>query len=127
MVQADQWVAERCGGEWSTTNNRMELIALIRALEYYRDELAPDPLTIYADSNLCVQTYNQWMQAWEAKGWRRKTGPVENLDLVQQLAALKRECPQVKVNWIKAHAGFKWNEYADQLVQRGRADLQNQG
>jgi ribonuclease HI len=114
---------EAFGGEHQTTNNRMELTAILRALEYCRDKPLLEPVTLYADSDLCVQTYNSWMASWEARGWKRKTGPVENLDLVQQLAALKKQCPLVKVQWIKAHAGFRWNEYADRLVQQGRNSL----
>ncbi|MFQ3612342.1 MAG: RNase H family protein, partial [Cyanobacteriota bacterium] len=76
--------------------------------------------TIYSDSNLCVQTYNSWMSQWAAQGWRRRTGPVENLDLVQQLHQLQQQCPHIHVSWIQAHKGMRWNEYADELVARGR-------
>ncbi len=125
VVEQDEVVHEAWGGKTDTTNNRMELTALIEALEYCRQsELGS--VTLYADSNLCVQTYNAWMAGWEARGWKRKKGPVENLDLVKQLAILKPQCPNVKVEWIKAHAGLRWNEYADRLVHRGRQALMTQ-
>ncbi len=106
-------VAEANGTEPATTNNRMELRALLAALE-----LVPmgTPATIYTDSNLAVKTLTEWAPGWEAKEWRRKTGPVENLDLVRPLYEALRERPELTVRWIKAHAGNRWNEYADSLA-----------
>ncbi|MGF1576663.1 MAG: ribonuclease H [Cyanophyceae cyanobacterium] len=123
VVKADELVAEQWGGEPVSTNNRMELTALIRALKYYGEHLDPDPVEILSDSQLSVRIYNEWMAGWEARGWKRSQGPVENLDLVKQLAVLKQLCPQVQITWVKAHAGLKWNEYADQLVWKGRREL----
>ena len=121
VVVGDEPVFESCDGELQTTNNRMELTAIIRALEYCRDRASEwAAATIYSDSNLSVQTYNSWMAGWEKLGWRRKRGPVENLDLVKQLAQLKNDCPEVALQWIKGHAGGKWNEYADRLTHLGR-------
>lgn len=121
VVVGDEAIAEACGREQATTNNRMELLAMIRALEFCRDRSRDwDAATLSSDSNLCVQTYNSWMSGWQKRGWKRKTGPVENLDLVKQLAALKQDCPKIAVAWVKAHAGLKWNEYADRLTHQGR-------
>ncbi len=130
VVQDNQILDEFYGGDPASTNNRMELTGLIRALQYCRDTVrisGPQALgnpvgTIYSDSNLCVQTYNSWMSQWAAQGWRRRTGPVENLDLVQELYQLQQQCPQVQVSWIQAHKGMRWNEYADELVARGRLE-----
>jgi ribonuclease HI len=122
-VKGDQKVAEQWGGERASTNNRMELTALIQALAYYHEHWDPDPVVIYSDSQLSVRTYNEWMAGWEARGWKRRQGQVENLDLVKQLAALKQDCPHARLVWVKAHAGLTWNEYADQLVWRGRQEL----
>ncbi|MFT0786985.1 ribonuclease H family protein [Synechococcus sp. H55.10] len=121
VVEDDQIVEEFWGGDPASTNNRMELTGLIRALQYCRDTQDNRMDTIYSDSHLCVQTYNDWMERWAAQGWRRRTGPVENLDLVQELYQLKRQCPQVRVAWIPAHRGLRWNEYVDGLVARARS------
>ena len=95
-----------------TTNNRMELTGLIEALK----SLPTDAnLTVYTDSNLCVQTINLWASGWAKNGWKRKTGPIANLELVQELYALSLQRPKVKLEWIKAHNGWLWNEYADSL------------
>ena len=75
-------------------------------------------ITLYSDSNLCVQTVNEWAAGWEGRGWRRKTGPIANLELVQELCALAQRHPRVTVRWIKAHDGSRWNEYADVLAAR---------
>jgi ribonuclease HI len=95
-----------------TTNNRMELTALIEA---YKSLPQNASIMVYSDSNLCVQTVNQWAASWEKKGWRRKTGPISNLELVQELYALQKQRPGVRLEWIKAHNGWLWNEYADAL------------
>ena len=91
----------------------MELRALIEA---YKALARDADLTVYSDSQLCVNTINQWAAGWERRGWKRKTGPIKNLDLVKQLYALAGDRPGVRLEWIRAHDGFKWNEYADALA-----------
>jgi ribonuclease HI len=114
-VENDAIRAQASGHEPATTNNRMELSALIAA---YR-ALPPDAeITVYSDSQLCVSTVNEWARGWEARGWKRKTGPIANLALVQELWALAKAHPRVTLRWIKAHDGSRWNEYADALAER---------
>jgi ribonuclease HI len=112
-VENDRIRAERHGGEAETTNNRMELRALIEA---YRELPTAARATIYSDSQLCVKTINEWAEGWEARGWRRKSGPIQNLELVKKLYALAGAHPGVELQWIRAHAGSRWNEYADALA-----------
>jgi ribonuclease HI len=117
-VEDDRVVEERCGDATDTTNNRMELTAMIEGLRM----LAPDAeTTLYSDSNLCVQTVNEWAAGWEKRGWKRKTGPIANLELVKELYALKKQRPKVTIRWIKAHDGSRWNEYADALAAQEAA------
>ena len=104
---------ELSGGDPQTTNNRMELTALSEGIKLIEPNQS---ITIYTDSELCVNTINKWAAAWEKRGWKRKSGPVENLDLVRPLFELFRQRPQVKLEWIKAHNGWLWNEYADALA-----------
>lgn len=112
-------IEEAYGYGGDTTNNRMELLALIRAVD-----LVPEgtPETVYSDSKLAVQTITEWAVGWEKRGWKRKSGPVENLDLVKEAYAAYRKRPELDVVWIKAHVGFRWNEYADELANRGRVE-----
>jgi ribonuclease HI len=105
-------VAQDHGAEAHTTNNRMELTALIRGAA-----LVPEgaPTRVHTDSRLAVDTITTWAAGWEARGWKRKTGPVENLDLVREAYELYSSRPELELVWIKAHAGNRWNEYADSL------------
>ena len=112
-VENDEVIEEHFGQVADTTNNRMELQALIEA---YKTLPADAGTTIYSDSQLCVNTINQWAAGWERRGWKRKTGPIKNLELVQELYALAGAHPDVKLEWIRAHDGAKWNEYADALA-----------
>jgi ribonuclease HI len=112
-VVAGTVIDQAYGSAEHTTNNRMELEAIHHGIE-----LVPrgTPATVYSDSNLAVRTVVEWAAGWEQRGWKRKTGPVENLDLVRPLYEALRERPEIDVRWIKAHAGNRWNEYADSLA-----------
>lgn len=114
-VRGGEVLAEVSGADPDTTNNRMELTALLHALE-----LVPlgTPEVLYSDSQLAVRTVNEWAPSWEARGWRRSRGPVENLDLVRPLFEAIRARPELEVRWIRAHVGHRWNEYADRLAAR---------
>jgi len=116
-VSKGEIIHEACGGDRDTTNNRMEMTALIRALEYLPRDAE---LTVHSDSDLCVKTLTEWAKGWKAKGWVRKGGaPIANLDLVIHAYEVFREHPGVTVQWIKAHDGSRWNEYADALATKG--------
>ena len=114
-VEDDAIRAEKSGRDPDTTNNRMELSALIAAYELLPADAA---VTVYSDSQLCVKTVNEWAEGWERRGWRRKSGPIANLELVKRLYALANRHPRVKLEWIRAHDGSRWNEYADALAER---------
>ncbi|MEN8233423.1 MAG: ribonuclease H [Actinomycetota bacterium] len=110
-------IEEAFGHDPDTTNNRMELTALIEGARLVPDDT---PVTVYSDSNLAVRTINEWAAGWEKRGWKRKTGPVENLDLVRRSFTIYRKRPELELQWIKAHVGHTWNEYADRLANRWR-------
>jgi ribonuclease HI len=112
-VEDGRIVAQDSGRHPATTNNRMELTALIAA---YRALPTDAKIDVYSDSQLCVKTVNEWAAGWERRGWRRKTGPIANLEMVKELFALARAHPGVRLRWIKAHDGTRWNEYADALA-----------
>jgi ribonuclease HI len=95
----------------------MELTALVEALDVIPEGIG---ITVYSDSNLAVRTINEWAAGWEKRGWKRKAGSVENLDLVKKAYLGYRRRPELELEWIKAHVGFRWNEYADQLASRWR-------
>ncbi len=112
-VENDGVRAEKHGKEARTTNNRMELMALIEA---YRLLPAKAEVSVYTDSRLCVDTITKWAPGWERKGWKRKGSPLKNLDLVKELLSLYRAHPGCPLSWVAAHSGYRWNEYADSLA-----------
>jgi ribonuclease HI len=112
-VENDVIRAEGSGRDPATTNNRMELTALIQA---FRALPVDAEAVVFSDSELCVKTVNEWAAGWEARVWRRKTGPIKNLELVQELYGLARAHPNVSLRWIRAHDGSRWNEYVDALA-----------
>jgi ribonuclease HI len=105
-------ISQDHGYDPDTTNNRMELTALIKAFSHLPDDA---DIEIHSDSQLCVKTVNEWAPQWEKRGWKRSTGPIANLELVKELYALHKAKPNVRLQWIKAHNGWLWNEYADSL------------
>ena len=104
------------GGETATTNNRMELMAAIEALEALRE---PCDIDLHTDSNYVRQGITEWLPQWRRRSWKtadRKV--VKNQDLWQRLdAAAARH--RVRWHWVKGHSGDEGNELADQLANRG--------
>ncbi len=120
LVVDDQIVAEDHGSEAHTTNNRMELTALIAGLK-----MVPPgtEVTLYTDSQLIVNIITKWAEGWKAAGWRKKSpGPIANLELVREAYELAGQKPEVTIRWIRAHSGDRWNEYADSLATAYRRD-----
>lgn len=107
---------EMKGGERKTTNNRMEMMAAIRALEALK---RPAHVRLHTDSTYLRDGITKWIHGWKAKGWKTASKqPVKNVDLWQRLeAALERH--QVDWIWVKAHAGHPENERADELARAG--------
>jgi ribonuclease HI len=106
---------EKSGGERNTTNNRMEMMAAIRALESLKRGM---PVDLYTDSTYLRDGITKWLPAWKANGWRTAAKkPVKNQDLWQRLeAALAGH--DVRWHWVKGHAGHPENERADELARR---------
>jgi len=99
------------GGEINTTNNRMELMALIMALEYFD---TPQQIIFFSDSKYVVKGFNTWMHNWEKAGKQKK-----NMDLWEELLLLKSFHKKVTGNWVRGHSGNTYNELADELAVWG--------
>ena len=111
---------ELWGGEANTTNNRMELMAAIMALEALK---RPCKVELHTDSKYVMQGITEWMRGWKARGWlTADKKPVKNAELWQRLDAARLR-HDVKWRWVKGHAGHELNERADQLANRGVAEL----
>lgn len=111
-VKDGEIISQANGKSDDTTNNRMELTGLIEGMKLLSAE---DEVEMYTDSELCVNTFTKWADSWAKNGWKRKTGPIANIDLVKEAYALYKARPKLKLKWIKAHNGWLWNEYADSL------------
>lgn len=121
LVVDGQVVAQDYGHEPHTTNNKMELKAMIAGLRMIPPET---PTDVYTDSQLVVNILTKWAEGWRAKGWQKKsTGPIANLELVKEAYELVKAKPNANIRWIKAHSGYRWNEYADALATAYRRDV----
>jgi len=109
------------GGEPETTNNRMELTAVIKALECIKGNKWP--LEITSDSKYVLQGITEWIEGWKRKGWRNASKkPVMNVDLWQRLDELVQPF-EITWHWVKGHSGHPENEMADQLANQGIDEL----
>jgi len=109
---------ELYGGERLTTNNRMELMAVIQALQALK---RPCAVTLHVDSQYVLKGMTEWLAGWKAKGWRTSTKqPVKNQELWQALDALVNGAGhEIKWRWVRGHDGDPGNERADLLANRG--------
>lgn len=103
------------GGEPHTTNIRMEGLALIAALT----DAAGEACDIYTDSEFWINVITKWSPAWEKNGWKKKSGDIKNLDIVQKAAALYKES-QATLIWVRGHNDDPGNEMADLWANKAR-------
>ncbi len=116
LVTRDGRETELFGGEWQTTNNRMELTAVIRALEALD---SPCDIALYVDSQYVKNGMETWIEGWKTNGWRTSDRkPVKNAELWRELD-LQVARHRVRWHWVKAHAGTPGNHRADALANRG--------
>lgn len=105
---------EISGGETDTTNNRMEMMAVIRGLEALKEE--NKKVTLYTDSKYVKQGVEEWLEGWKAKNWKTASKkPVKNQDLWEQIDSLISRF-DVEFIWVKGHSGHEFNERVDKLA-----------
>ncbi|AJC19323.1 ribonuclease HI [Pandoraea pulmonicola] len=120
LLVAGKHRKEMFGGEANTTNNRMELLAVIRALEALNK---PCHVVLHTDSQYVQKGISEWIHGWKARGWKTAAKePVKNADLWQMLDAVT-QMHEVEWRWVKGHAGHEGNEAADRLANRGVESL----
>ena len=116
LLRLDGRDKELCGGEPDTTNNRMELTAVIRALEALKQSCEID---LYTDSQYVQKGISEWIVSWKRRGWKTvDKKPVKNVDLWLELDRLAGG-HRIRWHWVRGHAGHPENERADQLANRG--------
>ena len=103
------------GKDNNTTNIRMEGNALVAAMKYAES----DTCEIHTDSEFWINVLTKWARGWAANGWKKKTGEIKNLDLVQELYGLYDE-DRMKLIWEKGHSGVTYNELADEWANKAR-------
>lgn len=117
-VRRDYWTSER-----DTTNNRMALVSAIDLLGALR---TPSRVVFTSDSRYLIDGITEWVHGWAARGWRRKGGEIENLEL---WTSLVETAPRHEIQWVwvKGHAGHPQNEYANFLATRAAAEQTESG
>lgn len=105
------------GGEFDTTNIRMEGMALIAAMKDADGAL----VTIYTDSEFWINVITKWAPGWAAKGWKKPGGEIKNLDLVQEAYALHQKS-NAKLVWVRGHNANEGNELADEWANKARQE-----
>ena len=116
VMISGEHVKEICGGEPDTTNNRMELMAAIQALEALKK---PCKVELHTDSTYVMKGISEWIFGWKKRGWKTADGkPVKNDDLWRRLDTARAR-QDVSWNWVKGHAGHELNERADALARKG--------
>jgi ribonuclease HI len=118
LLKAAGTEKELFGGELVTTNNRMELMAVIKALEALK---RPCEVTLFLDSQYVLKGITEWLPGWKAKGWRTASKqPVKNVELWKELDALVGQGGHtIDWRWVRGHNGDPGNERADALANRG--------
>ena len=120
MLEFDGTERELFGGEPHTTNNRMELTAVIEALAALK---RPSHVKLYTDSQYVQKGITEWLRGWKARGWKTAAKePVKNVDLWMKLDEIA-SAHQVEWHWVRGHSGHDGNERADALANRGVKSL----
>lgn len=110
-------IASSSGGDKLTTNNKMELTAVIEALKFAISN-GISSLEICTDSQYVKNGITEWIANWKKKNWKTSSGdPVKNRQYWEELDQLCR-CVEIRWVWVKGHAGLEWNEYCDDLTQK---------
>jgi ribonuclease HI len=118
---------QKWGAEAGTTNNRMELSAVINAFESVEQhaQWAALSCTVYTDSQYVQKGISEWIHSWKRNGWRTASkAEVKNKDLWQRLDALASR-RSIEWRWVKGHAGNRWNEVCDAMTQEAIASLRS--
>jgi ribonuclease HI len=119
--QGDQILAQNKGAQKDTTNNKMELTAVIEALRELKRKDAPRNAVVYTDSQYVQKGISEWIKTWKRNSWRTSDKkPVKNQELWVELDSLACEF-SISWEWVKGHAGNEYNEMCDQMTQEAIA------
>ena len=116
--QGEDFAPVALGKEAQSTNIRMEGLAMIAAIKYAGSE----PLEIHSDSEFWINVLTKWAPTWQARGWTKSKGEIQNLDIVKELYELYTT-HDVSLIWVRGHAGTKFNELADEWANKARKGI----
>lgn len=119
VTRCDYWISEP-----STTNNRMALRSVIEAFREISRRGNSYRVLFTSDSRYIVDGMTSWVEGWMARGWKRKTGPIENLELWKEAVSAVTQ-HEVQWRWVRGHVGHPQNEYANFLATRAAAEQSN--
>lgn len=122
ILKLGEYIKVFHGGRKHTTNNKMELLAILIALKSLKDSAVPYNITLYTDSNYCVQIFNDYIKTWEVNGWKKKGG-IKNLDIIKEIYELTKKF-KVRILKIKGHDGEKYNEFCDHIAVLNRTTIE---
>ena len=118
LIQIDQKNIELSGAVSPTTNNRMEMLAVIKALQWRSEHCPKAKTTIVSDSQYVIRGITEWIQGWIRNGWKTSgKKPVENQDLWQEMWALVQSDSLIQWQWVRGHNQHPENEHADRLAR----------
>jgi len=122
LDESDNIVLKGSGNEIDTTNNRMELLAILTALRrVYKMDIDGEYI-IYSDSNYSVESIETYAKTWQENGWRKRRGEIANLDLIKPLFEAKKYV-KYKLKWVKGHDGNEYNEMVDNMAVKKAKDF----
>jgi len=119
MVEKNEFFLEAVGIEYNTTNNRQEITGVLNALRCCLENKV-SPFTLFSDSQYVVNGFNSWMHKWHRNRWCRGN-PAElipNADLWKEMWIVKQKLGSIELKWVRGHDGNKWNEHADELINK---------
>ena len=123
-VARDEVVIAESGQEKMTTNNRMELLAILAVMCKYGQKAPISPPNVYSDSAYAINTFTNWMFTWAKNGWLKSDNkPPENLDIIKSYYDFYQKGYRINLIKVKGHSGNKWNELADKLAKGGKIDV----
>jgi len=123
LLKYNNQIKELSGSQNNTTNNRMELLGVIKGLEALKE---PCNVEVISDSTYVVKAINEWLKGWVIKGWKNSAKKdVKNTDLWKQYLEVSKS-HNIKAFWVKGHAGHEENERCDILARTAAEQLQNQ-